>query len=123
MHMESLVYDDVSVLNSKLMEFAQERQKVIANNMANADTPGYIKRDLDFQARLKQVLEDGDRPALEDLKPQLVLDKSGLFKDDGNNVSISDEMNNMMQNGVYFNLLTKAFATRINILRTAITGQ
>ena len=122
MRMESLVFDDVSVLNNKLMEIAQERQKIIANNMANAETPGYIRRELDFQAKLKQLISDGNTNAVGNLKPELVLDESGPMKDDGNNVSISNEMNEMVENGVYFNLLTKAFSTRINILKSAITG-
>ncbi|OGV34201.1 MAG: flagellar basal-body rod protein FlgB [Lentisphaerae bacterium GWF2_45_14] len=122
MRMESLIFDDVSVLNSKLMEIAQEQQKVTANNMANAETPGYIRRELDFQGRLKQLMSEGNTEAIGDLKPELVLDNSGTVRDDGNNVTISQEMNDMMQNGIYFNLLAKAFATRINILRTAISG-
>jgi len=122
MRMESLVFDDVSVLNNKLMELAQERQKVIANNMANSDTPGYVRHELEFQGRLKQIMSDGNTDAIANLKPELVLDESGPMKDDGNNVSISNEMNEMMQNGVYFNLLAKAFSTRIGILKSAITG-
>lgn len=122
MRMESLIFDDVSVLNNKLMEIAQERQKVIANNLANSETPGYIRRELDFQTKLKQLMSDGETDAINDLQPELVLDETGPLKDDGNNVSISNEMNEMMENGVYFNLLAKAFSTRVNILRSAITG-
>ena len=38
MSLESLVFDETSVINSKLMEISMEQQKVIANNIANADT-------------------------------------------------------------------------------------
>jgi flagellar basal-body rod protein FlgB len=96
--------------------------EVIANNLANSETPGYIRRELDFQTKLKQLMSDGETDAINDLQPELVLDETGPLKDDGNNVSISNEMNEMMENGVYFNLLAKAFSTRVNILRSAITG-
>jgi flagellar basal-body rod protein FlgB len=122
MELGSLVFDDTSVVNSKLMELAQERQKVIANNLANAETPGYVKLDIDFQKKLKQMLADGDLEQLQDYTGELVEDNKNPKRLDGNNVVIPQEMNDMMQNGVYFNLLAKAFSTRMNILKSAISG-
>jgi flagellar basal-body rod protein FlgB len=122
MQLESLVFDEASVINNKLMELAQERQKVIANNMANAETPNYVRLDLDFQKKLKQLLADGELEQLQDYSGELVKDDKNPKRLDGNNVVLPQEMNDMMQNGVYFNLLAKAFSTRMSILKSAISG-
>lgn len=42
----------------------QERQKVLSSNIANADTPGYKSRDMDFASELKQAVEQGGREGL-----------------------------------------------------------
>lgn len=123
MQLESLVFDETSVINNKLMELAQERQKVIANNLANAETPNYVRMDLDFQKKLKQLLADGDMQQFQDYNGELVEDSKNPKRLDGNNVVIPQEMNDMMQNGVYFNLLSKAFSTRMNILKSAISSE
>ncbi len=116
----NIAFDDAALLTSKLMELSAERQKVISNNMANAETPGYIRQDLDFQKKLKEIVEGGDLSQLSDLKAKLVEDSSGAPRMDGNNVSISSEMNQLMQNGVFFNLLARAYTTRMSIIRESM---
>ena len=58
---------------------------------------------------------------VEDVDPQLVEDTENPPGIDGNNVVIPHEMNEMMQNSVFYNLVSKAFKTRMNILKQAIT--
>ncbi len=41
----------------------QERHEVLASNIANADTPNYKARDIDFASQLKQAVEQGQRAA------------------------------------------------------------
>ena len=51
----------------EVVSFSQARHAVLAGNIANIDTPGYQARDLsveDFQARLKQAIEDRDQPPI-----------------------------------------------------------
>ncbi len=121
MSLESLVFDETSVINSKLMEISMEQQKVIANNIANADTPGYTRLKLDFQDKLTKAVYSGSTDMVEDVDPQLVEDTENPPGIDGNNVVIPHEMNEMMQNSVFYNLVSKAFKTRMNILKQAIT--
>lgn len=118
----NIALDDASLLASKLLDLTTERQTVISNNMANAETPGYIRQDLDFQKKLKEIVEGGDLSQLSDLKGKLVEDNSEAPRMDGNNVSIASEMNQLMQNGVFFNLLARAYSTRMNIIRESMRG-
>lgn len=120
MELNPLIFNDASVINNKMMQLSMERQKVIANNMANADTPGYTRLELDFKKKLSEIIETGDLSQLDNFVGQLTEDKSNFTANDGNNVVMPQEMNEMMQNGVLYNLLSKAFKTRMNILRSSM---
>ncbi|MCM8531115.1 MAG: flagellar basal body rod protein FlgB [Lentisphaeraceae bacterium] len=113
--------DESSItLLSKMMELSSSRQKVIANNLANANTPGYTRRELDFESELKNILSEGNLRDLHNLEGRIVEDGSGTRRNDGNNVNITSEMNEMSQNGVMFSLVNKAFKSRVGIIKSAI---
>ncbi|MFP4137035.1 MAG: flagellar basal body rod protein FlgB [Halomonas sp.] len=42
----------------------QERQQVLSSNIANADTPGYKARDMDFASELKRAVDSGGQGGL-----------------------------------------------------------
>lgn len=109
----------VAVL-SKMMELSTTRQKVIASNLANATTPGYIRKDLDFERELKKFVINEDLQGLHGLDGKIVSDKTHVPKNDGNNVRISEEMNEMSQNGILFSLMQKALKTKVSIIKSAI---
>jgi flagellar biosynthesis/type III secretory pathway M-ring protein FliF/YscJ len=73
------------VVNSleKYLDLLSVRQKLIASNIANVDTPGYKTRDVDFQSEFQSMLEGG-RPEAKEV-PGL------LSNNDGNNVNIDRE--------------------------------
>lgn len=123
MGVESIIYDETNLITNKMLECSMQRQKVIANNLANADTPGYVRRELDFEKSLADMVKSGNIRELSSLDPKVVNDlESGPARLDGNNVVVSDELNEMMQNNIMYGLLTKAYSTKMSILRTAITG-
>lgn len=107
---------------AKAMEMTTLRQSVLAANLANVSTPGYTRHDVSFQAELARALESGRADAVAAVQGAVVEDESGAARADGNNVNISRETGAMMENGVYFNLLNRAFNTRLNILRNAMRG-
>ena len=111
--------NSIAVL-SKMMEMSTSRQKVIANNIANANTPGYTRRELDFENKLREIIKSGSFDDLQKLKGEVVMDQSGTVKNDGNNVNITNEMNDMSQNGVLFSLMQKAFKSKVGIIKSAI---
>jgi len=112
--------DHTVSLLSKMMELSTSRQKVIANNLANANTPGYIRRELDFKDELSKLIKDGDFESLKQMDGKLILDKENVAGNDGNNVHVSSEMNEMSQNGILFSLTQKALKTKMNIIKSAI---
>ncbi len=115
--------DDATLLTTKMMSLAMERQRVIANNMANASTPGYIRKELDFQGSLSDAIKSGDISSnLSSVKASVVDDQTDVPKLDGNNINVAKEMSQMMQNSVFFNLLSRAYSTRMNIIRSSMKG-
>ena len=88
------------------------RQQVVASNIANADTPGYKTKDVDFASELALQMT-GSKPA--------VMEVSGLrTKNDGNNVNIDREARLLAENALKFNIASKLAHGDLQLVRTAI---
>jgi flagellar basal-body rod protein FlgB len=107
--------ETINVLNFALNAI-QDRQNVIANNIANADTPGYQANVVDFENSLASAISVGGDAATTLLPEGLA---SGT---NGNNVSLPAELSleteTNLENQSVANSLSSEFAT----LSSAITG-
>lgn len=117
-----VIGDRQSQLIAKMMELSQRRQQVISHNLANANTPGYTRQDVNFGTQLQQALRAESTTDFDAIRPQVVEDHESPARLDGNNVEVPSEMGEMMQNGLTYQLLVKAFNTRTSILRMAMQG-
>ena len=98
----------------KYLNLLSLRQKLTASNIANADTPGYKTRDIDFQAEFAAAL-DGASPR--------VLEVNGLaVKNDGNNVSLDREARMLAENALRFNIGIQLLKGELEDVRKAING-
>jgi flagellar basal-body rod protein FlgB len=100
------------------MDLLATRQKLVASNIANADTPGYKTKDIDFQTEFQNLIgiAEGSRHNA----PHLI-DAPGLqVKNDGNNVSMDREARLLAENALRFNLATNLLRSQIRSLRSAI---
>lgn len=96
----------------KYMDLLSTRQKLVASNIANADTPGYKTRDIDFQFEF-MTLARGDSPQ--------VVQASGLkTRADGNNVSIDREARLLAENAMRFTVASNLLRSQIRAVRSAI---
>lgn len=118
------------------MGYLDHRQKVLAQNIANADTPGYQAHDLtkvDFGAMLKNVT--GDQLAVNPVTTQSGHMSPGGNVDNakdreqrvtyevapaGNGVSLEEQMINASQTTVDYNLMTTLYQKNVNMIRTAL---
>jgi flagellar basal-body rod protein FlgB len=96
------------------------RMDVHANNLTNANTPGYVAGRVDFESSLKQALagRDLDRVAA----PQ-VENAMGLPDAQGNTVSLETEMTELMKANLMQRTLVNAYNFKVGVLRAAITGR
>ncbi len=96
----------------RYMDLLSTRQKLVSSNIANADTPGYKTRDINFQFEFLS-LASGQQPNVREV--------AGLAgKNDGNNVSIDREMRLLSENAIRFNIASTLLKGQIKTIRTAI---
>ena len=94
----------------RYMSLLAARQQLTASNIANADTPGYKTRDIDFAGELQRA---NAQPAS--------VEVSGLsVRNDGNNVSVDREARNLAENSLRFQIATQFLQGQIRITRAAI---
>ena len=93
------------------MDLLSSRQKLVASNIANADTPGYHTQDLDFQQEFLKASA---------LAP-LVVEVGGLkTKNDGNNVSLDREARLLSENALRFGVASQLMRSQLRGVRSAI---
>ncbi len=128
---------DLNVLSALKIKMGwhQTRQNVLAENVANADTPGYLARELrppDFTEMLNSGPSDG--PAMLRTNAMHIggsasqlssfrLDDSAGYEvtPAGNSVSLEDQMMNVAENQMDYQLATTLYSRSLGLLRTAIT--
>jgi flagellar basal-body rod protein FlgB len=94
------------------MDLLSARQKTVASNIANADTPGYKTQDIDFQFEFMSLLQ-GAAPTVSQV-PGLAA------KNDGNNVSMDRESRLLAENAIRFNLAANLMKSQMTLVRAAI---
>ena len=110
----------------KMMDVTHLRQKALAANLANVETPGYKRVDVapNFRTELQRAVSDGDNALLQGLEAKLTIDKTAIARNrDGNTVQIESEMMKLSENAVEHSLATRLVSGTIKYLKLAITGR
>jgi len=95
----------------RYLDLLSARQKLVASNIANADTPGYHTQDIDFQAEFSNAITG----------PPRAEEVAGLeMKNDGNNVSLDRESRLLAENALRFQVATSLLRSQIQDVRSAI---
>ncbi|MEN6413199.1 MAG: flagellar basal body rod protein FlgB [Veillonellales bacterium] len=128
-----LASSQVSVLEQALSA-ASLRQKVISNNIANVNTPGFKKSTVIFEDLLQDAVNGGKlqltrtqeqhipTPGNDKILPLLSTDDSTAFRTDGNNVDIDVEMAGLAKNSIYYDAVAQQLGTYFTNLKSAIKG-
>lgn len=104
--------DPIAGRIERYMDLLAARQKLVASNIANADTPGYRTKDIDFQFEFMSHVEG--------LGPN-VTGVAGLkVKNDGNDVSMDREARLLAENAIRFNLASTLLKSQLKVVRMAI---
>ena len=121
------------------LKFRQLRQELHASNIANAETPGYKTKKLDFEEALARALDVDDQLAMKssdsrhfdvgggsfnNLQPEVYEDSNGIVSLDGNNVDRDAEMAEMAENKVMYDATVQLINKKLGLLKYAIgSGQ
>ena len=105
------VLDRVAGQLERYMDLLSARQKLVASNVANADTPGYRTQDIDFESELRSAAGG----------PARAIDAQGLVaKNDGNNVSLDREARLLSENALRFQIASGLMRSELKVMRMAI---
>jgi flagellar basal-body rod protein FlgB len=120
---------DTSGLLVAAMKVTQDNHRIIANNIANVDTPSFNPTELDFQKALRLALDGSGRVSLRKTQPQhfeQIVNRpefeglAFLSKNDYNKVDLDDQMAKLSENTgrytTYASLLIKQFEEVKNML-------
>jgi flagellar basal-body rod protein FlgB len=128
-------------LVQRSLDAAALSHTVLANNVANVDTPGFKRSDVVFSEKLQQAIEakqageqglvlsrtdprhlgPTEAPDLDTIKPEVVTDTTSSLRNDGNNVDIDHEVSLLAQNTVWYQTLAQITAKQFSELQSAIT--
>lgn len=111
-------------LLTRLLDAAVLRQNVVAQNVANVNTPGYRIMEVSFEDTLRDAMSGTDwRDRLPDVQPEVTVSERAMERADGNSVDIDLEMARLQKNGIYFQVYTQMMANELAQFRSAISGQ
>ena len=124
------VFDYVRILD-KAADASWKRETVLANNIANVNTPGYKRKDLDFEGVLKQELgrckhtsldTKIDNLHMDHLNPSVYTDLSNYsYRLDGNNVDIDVEEVEYASEQIRYQGITAGINNEFNRMKTVIS--
>jgi len=108
------------------MDVSAARQTALAGNIANVNTPGYQRSDINpiFQQELERAIASKDTDKLKSLTPKIHIDtNSPSVRVDGSNVNLERELIEIAKNSAQFEVSASMLTKKYQGLRMAITGK
>ena len=104
------------------------RQRTIANNVANVDTPSFKASEVRFEDALKAAISRGSGATVSQASLNAAASRGTLVdatttRADGNNVDIDGEMELLGEANLNYSAMTQVMSTRLGILRNVINGR
>lgn len=121
-------------ISKKALDASWLRNDALSNNLANVNTPGYKREDVDFDQVLRTFLSKDSMKmyktnvnhisiggeSLESLQPKIQSETEISYRKDGNSVNIDTEMAELAKNQIKFNAITGQLNNQISRLKLAI---
>lgn len=135
--LDKLYGGTIGVLHAGLDGLGQ-RQRALAENVANADTPHYKRFEVSYEAQLRAAVEGGQgaplaitQPGhlglgprgLADFRPAIRRVEDSTLRNDGNNVDIDVEMTRLAQTSLTYNAVAELMKRKMGGLKEVIRGQ
>ncbi len=120
------------------LNFREMRQELITSNVANANTPGFKAKKLDFEEALARALDvDGNMKmnatdgrhynvgsgGFNNLEPEIYDNPNGVVSENGNTVDVEAEMATMAENKLMYDALVQLINKKMGIMKYAINSE
>jgi len=112
--------DSINILK-KMLDIAAFRQKILASNIANADTPGYKAKDISFQKELNKAMENPGS-ATERQRFHVFEVITTMPNRDGNTVNLNIEMAKIAENTLVYKTAISLMTKNIRMTKDVIRG-
>jgi len=132
--LDTVVSSSYQKVMEKALSASALRNQVISNNIANVNTPGFKRSDVEFEGVLAQALEKKNKLSLTSTNvqhfagnggtigttPTIFTSSENTMRIDGNNVDIDAEMANIAKNTIYYNAIAHQLSRYFSNLKSAI---
>lgn len=117
------------------LKYRQLRQELSASNIANAETPGYKAKKIDFEEALARALDVDDELKMNatdpkhynvggggfnNLQPEIHEDANGIVSPDGNTVDRDQEMADMAENRIMYDASVQLLNKKLGLMKYAV---
>jgi flagellar basal-body rod protein FlgB len=113
------IYDTTQSALEKAILGSSARQQAITENLANVDTPGYQRVDVDFHKTLRDAMASG-KPGLQNATFSPQRDATAQVRADGSTVDADVEAAAQARNGLEYETLVQVSKARIDIIEAAM---
>lgn len=119
-------YSNASISNAltQRMNFLSARQAVVAGNIANANTPGYLARDLQKDAQgsgfAMAVTNAGHMATSADTGGGKVVEDARFIQHNGNSVRLDQEMLKLNDTQLNYRMMTELYAKQVALQKAAL---
>lgn len=98
-----------------MLDLIAQRQRALGSNLANVDTPNYVRKDINFQNYL------GTMNSPLETKLSAMLGPSGVMEERENEkIDVANELNAMQQNSILYTMATRRMTSIITEMKTVI---
>ncbi len=131
----SSIFDKTTNALQTSLNMRQLRHNITSSNIANAETPGYHARKLDFEQALERALDlDGLRGLSVNhkdhfpialgkgsVRPDIYENPEGAINNDGNTVDLEREMSSLSENAILYRSALQLINKKLGALKYAAT--
>lgn len=134
------LFDKKFKVLEKGLDAYSKRAELLANNIANVNTPNYKREDVRFESILAKALSENNQeiegkvtnskhipinkiPQINNVKYKFVKEKGTIMRNDGNNVDIEKEQVEQAKNNVRFQFASNRISQNFNIMKNVLKSK
>lgn len=108
----------------KTLDGLWTRNKIISNNIANIDTPGFKSKSVEFEKIIDSIISSGSNDNITDelknTQPKIVSNNNTSIREDGNNVDIEAENIELARVQIQYEYMTRQLTNEFSRLKYVI---
>lgn len=130
-----ILKNDILTILDKQLDALTVRQRVIANNVANANTPGFKKSEVSFSNQLRDAMDNKHihlryshpkhittRRSVSEIEAKVVTTENTIMNYGQNNVDVEQEMVNLAANTIMYNAVSRMMSGKLTTTGYVIKG-